>query len=177
MGKDGERGAGNPALAQSPDSNANIVNLLDDEGRVQTQLKGPAGTVVNLAAVSPDGSRLAVFWADPNKWVFTVYDPDSGKQAATSAQDIGFTWDLVFSPDGTRIATAGEDGRISLWDTSTGTMIIQCRGPLDEGAQRRVPPGWPAPRDDLGGWDRPPVGFLDGPGGRVALRSSHRGKS
>ena len=116
---------------------------------------------------------MAVIWMGPKDWVFTLYDPDSGKPTATSAQDIGYTWALVFSPDGTRIATAGEDGLTRLWDTSTGTMTAQCRGHTSQGAQRGVPPGWPAPRDGLGGWDRPPVGFHDGPGGRVALRKAH----
>ena len=128
VGGDAESVARNPALAQSPDSTTNIVNLLDDEGRVQTRLKGPAGTASLLTAVSPDGSRLAVIWMGPNEWVFTLHDPDSGKPTATSAQDIGFTWALVFSPDGTRLATAGEDGVTRLWDTSTGTMTAQCRG-------------------------------------------------
>jgi eukaryotic-like serine/threonine-protein kinase len=128
LGNDREILARNPALAQSPDTSTDSVNLLDDEGRVQTQLKGPPGARVILAAVSPDGSRLAVCWADPKKWVFTVYDPDSGRQTAASSRALGFTWDLVFSPDGTRIATAGEDGQTSLWDTSTGMMIVQWQG-------------------------------------------------
>ena len=125
VGSDRARLAGNPALASLPEAVKDKVNLVDDEGRVQTQLKGPPGTDINQAAVSADGSRLAVIWMDPKNWVFTVYDPVSGRQTAASAQAIGFTWDLVFSPDGTRIATAGEDGRTSLWDSSTGTMIIQ----------------------------------------------------
>ena len=73
------------------------------------------------------------------------------------------------------MATGGEDGVTRLWDTSTGTMTAQCRGHTRKVLQRRVSPGWPAPRDGLGGWDRAPMGFHDGPGGRVALRSSHRG--
>ncbi len=127
MGSAGGNVARTPALAQSRDANTNIVNLVDDQGRVQTQLTGPPGAELHLAAVSPDGSRLAVCWADPKNWVFTVYDPDSGRQTATSNRDIGFTWDLVFSPDGARIATAGEDGRTRLWDASTGAMLVEWR--------------------------------------------------
>jgi WD40 repeat protein len=67
-------------------------------------------------------------WEGPKDWVFTLYDPDSGKPPITSAQDIGFTWALVFNPDGTRIATGGEDGLTRLWDTSTGMLTAQCRG-------------------------------------------------
>jgi eukaryotic-like serine/threonine-protein kinase len=68
-----------------------------------------------------------VIWIAAENWIFTIYDPDSGRQTATSARLSGFTWDLVFSSDGTRIATAGEDGRTSLWDASTGALIIQWR--------------------------------------------------
>ncbi len=46
----------------------------------------------------------------------------------TAAQTIGYSWALVFSPDGTHIATAGEDGVTRLWDTSTGAMTAECRG-------------------------------------------------
>jgi eukaryotic-like serine/threonine-protein kinase len=126
-GSDRKRVARNPAFGPSLETAKDSVNLLDEQGRVQTQLKGPPGAELNLAAVSPDGSRLAVCWTDPKKWAFTVYDPDSGRPTATSAGDIEFTWDLVFSPDGTRIATAGEDGRTRLWDASTGTMIVEWR--------------------------------------------------
>ena len=73
----------------------NIVFLLDDEGHVQTRLQGPAGTEASLTAVSPDGSRVAVIWMGPKDRVFTLYDPDSGKPTATSAQTFGYdlgTW-------------------------------------------------------------------------------------
>src|SRR4029077_6195264 len=36
---------------------------------------------------------------------------------------------LVFSPDGARIVTAGEDGRTRLWDATTGAMIAEWRAP------------------------------------------------
>ena len=127
MARDGQNVAQNPALAQSADPNRNFVNLVDDEGEFKPDCMGAPGVDLHLAAVSPDGSRLAVCWYDPKNWGLTIYDPDSGRQTATSNRDIGFTWDLVFSPDGARIATAGEDGRTRLWDAYTGTMIVEWR--------------------------------------------------
>jgi WD40 repeat protein len=127
-GRPGESVAGNRATAQSPDRTTDNLDLLDDEGRVQTRLKGPEGTQASLTAVSPDGAQVAVIWMRPKEGVFTLYDPHSGKPAATPAQDIGYTWALVFNPDGTRIATGGEDGLARLWDTSNGTLTAQCQG-------------------------------------------------
>ena len=81
-----------------------------------------------LTAISPDGARVAETWMGPNGSVFTLHEADSGKQTATSAEPFGLIWELVFSPDGTRIAGAGEDGMTHLWDTATGKETARCRG-------------------------------------------------
>jgi len=69
-----------------------------------------------------------VIWITPKGSEFALYDTDSGKQTATSAETFGFIRKLVFSPDGTRIAGAGEDGMTRLWDTATGKETARCRG-------------------------------------------------
>ena len=117
-----------PAIGKYPDRSTNILNLLDDQGRLQTQLSRPSRSEAHLVALSPNDSRLAVIWNDPIAWGLTLYNPNTGNPVASVARDIGFTWALAFSPDGTRVATAGEDGVTRLWDTSTGAMIAECRG-------------------------------------------------
>ena len=128
VGGDGQSAARNPALAQSPDTTTNTVFLLDDEGHVQTRLQGPVGRQASLTAISPDGARVAVTWMGSNEWVFTLNEANSGKQTATSAETFGMIQELVFSPDGTRIAGAGEDGMTRLWDTVSGIETARCRG-------------------------------------------------
>ncbi len=125
---DGQSAAPGPARAQSPDTTTNTVFLLDDEGRVRTRLQGPVGRQASLTTISPDGARVAVTWMRSNDSVFTLNEADSGKQTATSAGTFGLIWKLVFSPDGTRIAGAGEDGMTRLWDTATGKETARCRG-------------------------------------------------
>ncbi len=116
------------AFAHGDPHATKIMNVLDERGRVLAQVKGPPVTGANLMAVSPDGSRLAVCWTSPRKAVFALHDVDLGKQEATSIHQIDNTYALVFSPDGTRVATGGEDGVTRLWDASTGTMTAECRG-------------------------------------------------
>jgi WD40 repeat protein/predicted Ser/Thr protein kinase len=127
----GTRGANrdtNSIIESSDVSNSTSVILMDEGGTEQTTFEGPPGTDAHLVAVSPDCSWIAVCWAGKINWSFTVYDLDSGQKKTASTDGIGFVHALVFSPDGSRIATAGSNGVTGLWDTSTGTITAQCRG-------------------------------------------------
>ncbi len=43
----------------------------------------------------------------------------------------GFIWSLAFSTDGTRIATAGEDRTVQVWDPATGRLLAKFREHTD----------------------------------------------
>jgi WD40 repeat protein len=57
-----------------------------------------------------------------------IVDLDTGERLATLAGHTGFVDDLVFSHDGTQIATASNDGSIRVWDTVTGQLELALPG-------------------------------------------------
>ncbi|WP_165226845.1 serine/threonine-protein kinase [Aquisphaera insulae] len=119
---------GKQALKRSSHGRAGNLVLRDDEGRERTRLRGPEGADASLVSVSLDGTQVAVVWVSDSGWSLALYDPDSGRQRAALVGKIGYTWAIAFNPDGTRLATAEEDGVVRVWDTSDGRMIAECRG-------------------------------------------------
>jgi hypothetical protein len=81
-------------------------------------------------AVSPDNTRLATMhWSR-----IRIYDIQTG----TPLGELRFPggglytcFDLMFSPDGTRLAVASEDGAARIWDVTTGQELLKARhGPI-----------------------------------------------
>ena len=52
----------------------------------------------------------------------------AGPRLRVSVQTGGIAYDGVFSPDGERLATAGEAGRLATWDAATGSMLQDLEG-------------------------------------------------
>jgi len=93
--------------------------------RITRNVLGSAG----LSALNADGSLLA-FRADQQMF---LYEMDSGTlRWATDLYPEAFSA-LAFSPNGTRIATAGSDHVLRLWDTATGELADwkEARGHTD----------------------------------------------
>jgi WD40 repeat protein len=58
-----------------------------------------------------------------------VWDVASGKELLTLTGHNDSVWEAVFSPDGTRPATAGKDGTARVWDAATGEQLHVLTGP------------------------------------------------
>ena len=87
----------------------------------------PAFTVIDLpgepasAAITPDGSRVAVGFADGGLRLYAL--PDGRllwEKAEAHKNDINR---LAFSPDGQQLASASHDKTVKLWQTSDGQLV------------------------------------------------------
>src|SRR5262249_10842153 len=103
------------------------VDLLDETGHVLCHVEMPQARDWILA-VSPDGTRLACVWIDGQWRRMGVFDATSGKQSAVCAGHLGGIGGLTFSPDGTRLASGGEDRAACLWDAASGALLATYRG-------------------------------------------------
>ena len=112
-----------------------IARLRDPTGTVRLDVQVPADLSIDFVEFSPDRKRLAIVWRSPGHFSVGVYDLSGRELARMTEPHCAEVWSLVFSPDGTRLASASDDGTARLWDAATGRPM---GGPLRHPGNSRV---------------------------------------
>jgi WD40 repeat protein len=115
------------ALAFSPDGSqlsavgtAGVVtvwNTTSGRARVRLRAPGPGAERIVSLAFSPDGASLAT--AGLYERFVRLWDAASGEPRGTIPTALPLFRALAFSPSGTTLALANEDGTATLWDVAT----------------------------------------------------------
>jgi WD40 repeat protein len=92
-------------------------------------------TRVTSVCFSPDGKRLTCATTGYDfegrgrgDGEVKVWDAQTGQNLRSLALHTGRLNSVRFSPDGQRIATAGEDGTIRIWDANKGQQLLTLKG-------------------------------------------------
>lgn len=110
-------------LAVAADARADTVEarsaLLSASGRDPVTRADALDAVIPALAVSPDGSTLALGTGD-GRVVLETTGAHPRRLASVSTTDTS-VYAVRFSPDGSRLAAAGDSGVLHLWDVRTPT--------------------------------------------------------
>jgi len=105
-----------------------VIRILPADGHGDTRAVDAGGVPLVRVAVAPDGRRAAAGAVDGRAWLV----PLEGARPGWPLVHDGAVFDLAFSPDGARLATACADGFLRIWDARAGALLV--RAPVPGGA-------------------------------------------
>ena len=122
------------ALAFSPDGTAVAASGFHEvtlwktaDGTLARRLQGLAERVYRIA-YSPDGLWLAVAAGDPGQFgsvkLFSAEPGGGGKPARDLLETTDCCLAVAFSPDSKRVAAAGADRAVRVWEVATGKLVV-----------------------------------------------------
>ena len=108
-----------------------VVSFEDQTARIWSPLTGTtaeltystanAGGIIQSAALSPDGRRLATRHFDGS---VVLWDLEAAQQHVAMEHDTTASA-VTFSPDGTRLATASADNTARIWNAENGRELAR----------------------------------------------------
>jgi RNA polymerase sigma factor (sigma-70 family) len=113
---DGKKVAGGGGL----DGTVRIWNTTDGAEAKVLQV----GVGVRSVAISPDGKTLAAgCWKDDKQGEVSLWDLESGEaKHRMTDQNVGLIYSVAFSHDGKKVAGAGWDKNVRIWEVETGLL-------------------------------------------------------
>ncbi len=109
--------------------------VLDSTGDcVVSTLKSPKYESLwfGSASCSVDGTRIVTAGGHPNDLLVMVWDAESGHALKELVGHAVGVWSATFSPDGTRVVSASDDGTARVWNSATGELIWKLEGHTQE---------------------------------------------
>lgn len=114
------------AIRFSPDGLMAITASEDGTARLfaaDSTSAGPvlkvAGKAVNIAVISPDGSKVAV----ASHATVKIFDRATGAEIHTLLGHEDWILDIAWTPDGARIVSVSQDTKVIVWDAHTGAWL------------------------------------------------------